>query len=403
MAAGTVKTRVTPSELSIFARLSSGSSLLQVVTHEEKRALDSITALVQQRLQTVFHSIWTWSITRGYTRIWLSPELAERAEAGGKDSSKYTAIVNEAPTIALQFKGTMFDSIYAFSQAHLHSLLILLDYDEVLANPAFQLTASRTLLDCAALGVAVPANDTDELSSLALLVLGTTDNVSRRLRTNMPLVDYALPNEEQLRNCALPSLEEHYTAFPLSYVPGADTAAPKKKAEVAAALFARSAAGLTQNEALQALTLSLTGKSRTVLPEVIIEERRQIVRRSGVLEFIVPTLGMDSVGGLGRLKKWLGARSKAFTPEAKAFGLVTPKAVLIAGVPGTGKSLSAKAIGASWNMPILRLDMGSLLGSLVGQSESNMRLAIATAEAVAPCILWVNWAHYKSCELLERA
>jgi len=90
------------------------------------------------------------------------------------------------------------------------------------------------------------------------------------------------------------------------------------------------------------------------------------------------------------LKEWLRKRRAALSQEARAFGLPAPKGVLLLGVQGTGKSLSAKAIANLWNLPMLRLDVGRVFGSLVGASEANMRAAIRTAEAVAPCILWID-------------
>jgi len=96
------------------------------------------------------------------------------------------------------------------------------------------------------------------------------------------------------------------------------------------------------------------------------------------------------VGGLDVLKDWLKKRAKSFTQEARDFGLPAPKGILLLGIPGCGKSLSAKAIGHQWQVPLLRLDVGRVFAGLVGQSEENMRKAIKTAEAVAPCVLWLD-------------
>ena len=99
---------------------------------------------------------------------------------------------------------------------------------------------------------------------------------------------------------------------------------------------------------------------------------------------------MADVGGLDVLKEWLDNRGNAFSSSARDFGLPYPKGVLIIGIPGTGKSLISKAIGSAWSMPVLRLDVGSLFGSFIGQSEANMRKALKTAEALAPCVLWID-------------
>ena len=99
---------------------------------------------------------------------------------------------------------------------------------------------------------------------------------------------------------------------------------------------------------------------------------------------------MQGVGGLDELKKWLSKRGKAFTPEAREFGLPEPRGILLLGIPGCGKSLTAKAISSMWQLPLLKLDVGKVFSSLVGSSEENVRRAIQTAESIAPSILWLD-------------
>lgn len=120
------------------------------------------------------------------------------------------------------------------------------------------------------------------------------------------------------------------------------------------------------------------------------EEKNQAVKKTGVLEFVNTDLALDDIGGLENLKKWLLRRNNAWSEQAKRYHLPAPKGVLITGVPGCGKSLTAKAMSAIWGLPLIKLDMGKIFGGLVGSSEENMHKAIATAEAVAPCVLWVD-------------
>lgn len=101
-------------------------------------------------------------------------------------------------------------------------------------------------------------------------------------------------------------------------------------------------------------------------------------------------LGADQVGGLAALKEWLKTREAAFSEEGREYGIATPKGVLLTGVPGCGKSLSAKCVAASWRLPLIRLDVGKIYSRWVGSSEENIRSAIAVAEAVAPCVLWID-------------
>ena len=119
-------------------------------------------------------------------------------------------------------------------------------------------------------------------------------------------------------------------------------------------------------------------------------EKQQIVRKSGLLEYHATTENFSSVGGLAVLKEWLKKRSSAFSDEARAFGLPSPRGILMLGVQGCGKSLSAKSVANQWQLPLLRFDMGRMFGSLVGSSEQNVRQAIAIAESIAPAILWVD-------------
>lgn len=123
---------------------------------------------------------------------------------------------------------------------------------------------------------------------------------------------------------------------------------------------------------------------------LMLEEKKQRIRQTEVLEFWPTTETMEDIGGLDILKRWLEQRAAAFTPEARAYGLPNPKGILLAGIQGTGKSLSAKATASLWQLPLLRLDIGRLMGGLVGESEARTREMIRIAEAMAPCVLFLD-------------
>lgn len=125
-------------------------------------------------------------------------------------------------------------------------------------------------------------------------------------------------------------------------------------------------------------------------PYTISSEKEQIIKKSGILDYFPKNESLKDVGGMEILKDWLFKRQKAYEKKARDFGLQEPKGLLLLGVPGCGKSLTAKSIASFWNMPLLRLDIGKVYQGLVGSSEDNIRKAIATAEAVAPCVLWVD-------------
>lgn len=152
------------------------------------------------------------------------------------------------------------------------------------------------------------------------------------------------------------------------------------------------ALGLSTSEAQLAFARAVIQKKRLTETEIplIISEKEQIIRKSGHLEYFHPNARLDDIGGLDRLKSWLDRRKQAFSEEAREFGLESPRGVLLLGLPGTGKSLAAKAVANAWQLPLLRLDMGRIYGGIVGQSEENMRNALSMTEALSPSILWVD-------------
>ena len=123
---------------------------------------------------------------------------------------------------------------------------------------------------------------------------------------------------------------------------------------------------------------------------MVTDEKKQIIRESEALEYYEFTESPADVGGLDVLKEWLRLREKAFTQAARDYGLPPPKGIALIGIPGTGKSLTAKMIAGLWRLPLLRFDVGSLFGSLVGESEERARRALQVAGAVAPCVLWLD-------------
>ena len=154
----------------------------------------------------------------------------------------------------------------------------------------------------------------------------------------------------------------------------------------------QAALGLTLGEAENVFAKIIVKANRLSGDDVseVLEEKQQIIRKSGLLEYCATNENFTNVGGLSVLKDWLNKRSIAFTAEAREFGLPAPRGILMLGVQGCGKSLCAKAVATQWQLPLLRFDMGRMFGSLVGSSEENVRRAIAVAESVAPAILWVD-------------
>ena len=154
----------------------------------------------------------------------------------------------------------------------------------------------------------------------------------------------------------------------------------------------QAAVGLTRSQAHRVFSKVIVGDG--VLDDadvdLVNDEKKSVIRESEALEFYAAHESPDNVGGLGVLKDWLRLRERSFSDEARAYGLPAPKGVALIGIPGTGKSLTAKMIAGLWHQPLLRLDVGSLFGSLVGESEERVRKALALAEKIAPCVMWID-------------
>jgi len=154
----------------------------------------------------------------------------------------------------------------------------------------------------------------------------------------------------------------------------------------------RGALGLTEDEAHAALTKLLIGR-RTAGAEIIdqlYEEKRELVRKEGILDYIPSRVRLEDIGGLRALKEWLQQRQRFFSREAAAFGLDAPKGLLVTGISGCGKSMAVQAVSTYWHMPLVRLDMNRIYGAVAGTPERTLERAIRTAEAIAPCVLWID-------------
>jgi len=154
----------------------------------------------------------------------------------------------------------------------------------------------------------------------------------------------------------------------------------------------KAAMGLTEAEAANVFAKVIVEDGSFDLDDLprILDEKRQIIRKTGLLEYCQLSEALGSVGGLDQLKAWLQSRAGAFSEKAREFGLPVPKGLLLLGVQGCGKSLTAKAIASLWRLPLLRLDVGAVMNAYVGSSEENMRKAIRIAESLSPAILWLD-------------
>jgi ATP-dependent 26S proteasome regulatory subunit len=207
-----------------------------------------------------------------------------------------------------------------------------------------------------------------------LIIVGCRLVLPPELERELVVVEFALPGKDALRHVLQGILQS-------ARLVNMEAGLQEKAIEAAS--------GLTTIEAENAFALSFV-QVRAIEPAIVAREKAQAVKKSGLLEIIEATESLDDIGGLDQLKRWLLTRKDAFSERARRYGLPLPKGLLILGLPGTGKSLTAKATARVFGVPLLRLDAGRLFGSLVGQSEGNLRAVLQTAEAIAPAVLWID-------------
>ena len=211
-----------------------------------------------------------------------------------------------------------------------------------------------------------------------IILMSPIQSIPIELEKEVVVLDFALPDMKEL-NLVLTSQLEQARSRRL-------TTEGREK-------LLKAALGLTQDEAEKVYRKAQVTAGRLTEEEVnvVLTEKKQLIRRNGILEYIDVDETIDSVGGLEELKRWLHQRSNAFTERAREYGLPQPKGMLILGIPGCGKSLIAKTTSRLWGLPLLRLDMGRVYdGSMVGRSEANLRNALKTAESISPVILFID-------------
>lgn len=216
-------------------------------------------------------------------------------------------------------------------------------------------------------------------SDKSVILLSPVLKMPPELEKSFAIIDWDLPDRPEIDGIVGRMLQ--------SLPPGVD---PGPAADpVGRERIVEAALGLTYTEAENVIAKSIV-RTKTFDISTILGEKKHIIRKSGILEYYEAEESLDDIGGLEILKAWLRKRRGAFTQKARDFGLPLPKGILLIGVPGCGKSLTAKAVGAAWQMPLLRLDVGKIFGGLVGSSEENIRKVIKTAEAIAPAVLWLD-------------
>jgi SpoVK/Ycf46/Vps4 family AAA+-type ATPase len=312
--------------------------LIYLVTAEEDRAEKEIVAIAQSKQQP--RKVYLWTLTHGMV------------EYGQARTTQHNTISPEA-AIEWTIKEKE-PSIFIFKDLHPFK-----------DSPA----VTRWLRDAIA-----SFNGTHK----AIVLMSPIQQIPIELEKEVVVLDFDLPDLKALDRVLSQQLDR--------------TRQQRLSSEGREKLL-KASLGLTKDEAEKVYRKAYVkrGKITEAEVDIVLSEKKQLIRRNGILEFIEEDETIDSVGGLEELKGWLVQRSNAFTERAREYGLPQPKGMLILGVPGCGKSLIAKTTSRLWGLPLLRLDMGRVYdGSTVGRSEANLRGALKTAESISPAILFID-------------
>jgi hypothetical protein len=222
----------------------------------------------------------------------------------------------------------------------------------------------------------LPSKPSDDAQ--AVIVISPTSDVPPELSDVVTVLNWPLPDREEIADildATIESLEEEFQAGAVN---------GSRDAVIDAAV------GLSGEEAQATFARSLVD-TKTVNPGAVAAEKKRVVAKTGGAEWFDPIPdGVKAVGGYDNMMAWFVSRASAYSPEARAYGLPTPKGALLVGVPGCGKSLACKAIGSEWKIPVIRIDLSALKGKYVGESEANLRNTFSMIEAIGRCVVWVD-------------
>ncbi len=313
--------------------------LIYLITSEEERAEQAIAAIAQAGKPQ--RRIFLWTVTHGIVE-YGQPRNVTQHNTVSPEAAVEWAIRQRDP------------AIFVFKDLH-----------PFVDSPA----VTRWLRDAIA---------NFRGSQRTILLMSPVQQIPIELEKEVAVLDFAMPDMAELNQVLSQQL---------------DLTRNRRITTETREKLLKAALGLTRDEAEKVYRKAQVTTGRLTEEEVgiVLSEKKQLIRRNGILEYIEEDETIQSVGGLEELKRWLTQRSNAFTERAREYGLPQPKGMLILGVPGCGKSLIAKTTSRLWGLPLLRLDMGRVYdGSMVGRSEANLRNALKTAESISPAILFID-------------
>ena len=320
-------------ELLLF--LKSRYPILYITSVEEER----VEYIVRKNIKnTLKRSVFTWDFVDGYT-----------------GNPNHKGVAERNPMQALEFIERL--------NSETPAIFILKDYNRFIGD----LAISRKLRNLSRIL---------KLQPKTIIIIGSELNIPKELQDLITLVQFNLPLEDEI----IKELDRLIQALKIQVEP--------KVFET----LARSCQGLSL-ERIRRVLSKIIASYRTIDENsisILLSEKKQIINQTEILEYWSIDQNIDNLGGLKNLKDWLNKRQTAFGLKAINYGLPTPRGLLLIGIQGTGKSLTAKAIASDWQLPLLKLDVGKLFGGLVGESESRLRQMITVTETISPCILWID-------------
>lgn len=345
------------SELEILIK--SKRTIINIVTHEEKRVISALEDLCSKAENS--WDIISWDIISGLHSTF--PEFLP---------TKSEELALDQEEVLKWFQQLMIPKSK-------YLILTLKDF-----NKFFGTSNYRGQLELRLIRFIKNLHNILSTENKTLIILSSTFEVPQDLEKIIHVVDWPIPEKIDIERKIKDLLTRASKRKELS-----DKFQTSYNSEDLEAII-NSFCGLTLTECEQVCTYCMV-KYPLLLPDVISNQKKDIIRKSGLLEWINSDIDMNNIGGLDGLKQWLSKRKDAFSQDAIDYGLPSnPKGILLVGIQGAGKSLFAKGISSFWNFPLIRLDMGKVFSGTVGSSEQNMRHVFKIVESIAPCILWCD-------------
>jgi hypothetical protein len=325
--------------------LRSRTPIIVIESQDERRMLDLLQSITLERAREAYTPLFRWTITDGLQRL----DIALEPQA-----------INSEPTDVLKH-------IRAVKKPGIY---VLLDFHPFLEDPVHV----RLLKDICIRSAEVQRQ---------IVLISHEIKVPTELESYCARFDMALPSAEERARIVKQAANEYSREHPGTRV---------KVDPKAHELLIKNLSGLTwaDTERLARNAIFLDGAiNHSDLPDVM-KAKYELLNRGGALQFEYDTARFNDVGGLERLKTWLGQRRPAFRGDNAAAHLDVPKGILLLGIQGCGKSLAAKATAGVFGVPLLRLDFGAIYDKYHGETERKLRESLRTADVMSPCVLWID-------------